>query len=321
MNFPTDDRYVRFTFADTHRMAGLLREFLPQDILQHLDLDRLRRLHENQVHNTLRETRDDLNLECPMLPSGKVIIRILVEHKSVHAPELWLQLMRTICTVWENAIIAPVIPVVIHTGEKPFVFETPQSKMKNLPQSLCGALPTLTVHAIDLARCTEKRIWNSRHLDHVSKVGLSILKLAQRKNLDIAQIRKILEREWPNLSVYRRKRYILAAINYLHYVSGLDTKTLDQLSTEMPFAHPFNPNSPYAQNLRAHYERGVEQGVERGIEQGIERGLEQGFALSKIQMIQQMLASGLDWPTITQITHLDQGAYESLKQKYGESIH
>ena len=66
MNFPTDDRYVRFTFADTHRMAGLLREFLPRDILQHLDLERLRRLHENQVHNTLRETRDDINLECPI---------------------------------------------------------------------------------------------------------------------------------------------------------------------------------------------------------------------------------------------------------------
>ena len=62
MNFPSDDRYVRFTFADTHRVAGLLREFLPAELLACLDLERLKRLHENQIHDTLRESRDDLNL-------------------------------------------------------------------------------------------------------------------------------------------------------------------------------------------------------------------------------------------------------------------
>lgn len=34
--FPSDDRYFRFHFADTHRMAGLLREFLPQDLVETL---------------------------------------------------------------------------------------------------------------------------------------------------------------------------------------------------------------------------------------------------------------------------------------------
>lgn len=308
MNFPSDDRYVRFTFADTHRVAGLLREFLPADLLAHLDLARLKRLHENQIRDTLRECRDDLNLECPMIPDGRVRIRILVEHKSSHAPELWLQLMRALCAEWENGDMTPVIPVVLHTGPERFRFETPQSRLCDLPAPLLASLPQLEIYAIDLSQCAQARIWDSPNLDHVSKVALTILKLAQQRGLDIGEIRAVLRREGPGLSEYRRRRYIQAAISYLHYKSETDRATLKSLGRDMALVHPINPKSPFAQELREERQKGLEQGLQRGQEL-----VEQG----RLDVIRGMLDKGFDWVTIESIVHLDQAGYELLKAKLG----
>jgi len=57
-------------------------------------------------------------------------------------------------------------------------------------------------------------------------------------------------------------------------------------------------------------------GVKKGLEQGLEQGIEQGKELDKIETTQGMLAKGYDWTTITDITHLDQPAYEALRTKH-----
>ncbi len=84
----------------------------------------------------------------------------------------------------------------------------------------------------------------------------------------------------------------------------------------MRFAHPINPNSSFAQELREEFAKGESVGIEKGIEQGIEQGLERGQVLMKIEVVVGMLAKGLDWKLIQEITHLDRAAFEALKQKY-----
>jgi len=307
MKFPADDRYFRFTFANMQRLAGLLREFLPANMLTHLDLDKLRRIHDQHVRDTLKEVRDDLDVECPC-SSGKVTIRILVEHKSSHAPRLWFQLMQSICTEWEQNGFAPIIPVVVHTGSEPFVFDSPQNELQSIPTPIKEALPNLPIIAIDLAICTEERIWASPNLDHVTKVALSILKLAQQGQLDISKIRKLLQSEWPKSSPLRIKRYIQAAVSYLHFKSKLPRESLSTLRFNMALAHAINPQSAFAQELREEHQKGIERGVEQGIVEGLE--------LNQIEVVQGMLAKNFDWQTIQDITHLDQTAFKALQIKH-----
>jgi len=311
MSFPADDRYFRFTFANMQRLAGLLREFLPANILTHLDLDQLRRIHDQHIRDTLKEIRDDLDVECPC-SSGKVTIRILVEHKSSHAPRLWFQLMQSICAEWEHNGFAPIIPVVVHTGPEPFVFDSPQNELQSIPEPVKETLPTLPIIAIDLATCTEERIWASPNLDHVTKVALSILKLAQQGQLDISKIRKLLQSEWPKSSPLRIKRYIQAAIAYLHFKSETPHESLSNLRSDMVHAHAINPKSPFAQDLREERQKGIEQGIEQGIAEGLE--------MERIEVVQGMLAKGFDWQTISDITHLNQTGFEALRTKHGKSL-
>lgn len=304
MAFPADDRFMRFTFADTKRVAGLLREFLPKKLLASLDLEHIKRIHDQAITTDLHEIRDDLNLECPMIPHGKVFIRILVEHKSYHDPHLWLQLMKSITTMWEQNGMAPVIPVVVHTGPETFRFEEPHTTVRAMNKALSDMFPKLSIIPIDLSACSEMRIWKSPVLDYVAKVALSILRLSQQDELGIANLRKHIRKDWPNCSPYRQRRYINAAISYLHMKNPGTTKAIVDLGATMRFAHPINPKSPFAQELREEFAKGKTE------------GLEQGIALNKIAIVQALLADGCDWKLIQNATQLDQAGFEDLKKKF-----
>jgi len=53
--FPSDDRLARFTFSDTKRAAGLIREYLPPELVACLDLTGLKRIAEQHIDKSLKE--------------------------------------------------------------------------------------------------------------------------------------------------------------------------------------------------------------------------------------------------------------------------
>lgn len=80
----------------------------------------------------------------------------------------------------------------------------------------------------------------------------------------------------------------------------------------MRFAHPINPRSSFAQELREERQRGMEEGMEKGMEQGLE--------LDKLDVIRGMLDKGGDWSFMESIVHLDQAGYEALKRKHDSTL-
>jgi len=303
-----DDRYLRFNFANPHRVAGLIREFLPPDLVQILDLTRIKRIHDQHIRASLNELRDDLNLQCPLRDHGRVLIRILAEHKSDHDPDLWLQLMRSICTLWENEHVAPVIPILVHTGPKPFRFENPQNLLKDLPHVLVQGMPKFEIQVIDLSQIALDRIQNSPHMDSNAKFAMSILKLSQQENLQITSIRSLIRDYWPHLSRKSQRRTLEATIIYLRTKSHFVLEDIQTLRSTMPLVHPINPKSSFAKELRDERAQGIAEGISQGITEGLER--------DKIEVIEGMLAKGCDWSFIQDITHLDQQGFENLKSKY-----
>ncbi|HSQ41244.1 MAG TPA: Rpn family recombination-promoting nuclease/putative transposase, partial [Fibrobacteraceae bacterium] len=235
MPFPADDRYFRLTFANMPRMAGLLREFLPTKLVACLNLDKLRRIHEQHLQQNLSERRDDLNLTCPVLgPCGTIHIRILVEHKSIHDPGLWRQLLNSLLAEWDESGMAPALPIVVYTGTTPFRIESPQTLFQNLVSPLLACQIHFPIFAIDLQSCPETRIWESPHLDAVSRIALSIMKLAQRRDLEISTLRALLQKFLPDVPKLRQRRLLWAAISYLQYKSLIPIETLSTLGSDMP---------------------------------------------------------------------------------------
>ena len=111
---------------------------------------------------------------------------------------------------------------------------------------------------------------------------------------------ELLRRIKANLSV---KKFLEVPLRLKHSITA---STIAELGADMRFAHPINPNSSFAQELREEFARGEERGIERGL------------ALDKIDVIQGLLKKGFDWSLIFDVTHVDQAGFEELKSKFGQ---
>jgi|GEM_PF-4715625 len=67
-----------------------------------------------------------------------------------------------------------------------------------------------------------------------------------------------------------------------------------------------------------HMKNALDYAIATGEARGEVIGLERGLELEKIDVIQRMLANGLDWKLIQNITHLDQAGYEALRVKHNK---
>jgi len=287
-----EDRLARFTFSDPSKAAGLFREFLPADLVSCLDLDALVCIKEQQIHHNLRERRDDLNFECPILYTEdpapdcqlNLSIRILVEHKSAYDPELWFQLMDSILTKWTKDGFAPILTIVLHTGPDPFRLESPKNKLREqeTPEVLLDFVPELPVQAIDLSKSTVDTIAASNHLDTEAKVILSIMQLVQSKNVSVASIRSLFRKYYASEPTDVQKQYLEAALNYIKFKVPLLKDDVETMRIAMALAHPIHPDSVFAQELRESHAEGIAEG--------------------KAKVVQNMLAEGLTWELIQKVT-------------------
>ena len=61
--------------------------------------------------------------------------------------------------------------------------------------------------------------------------------------------------------------------------------------------------------------RGLEQGMEQGMEQGVEQGVKQGILRGRIATVEDMLARGASWETVTQLTGVDETRLIRLREE------
>jgi len=320
-----EDRLARYTFQDPAKAAGLLGHFLDPEILACLDLDALVRIEDKQIEDSLKERRDDLNFECPVLISeaeknasigsqtdsfSKTIrIRILVEHKSDFDDKLWYQLHDSVLAKWRRDGFAPVLTLVLHTGPEMFRLDSPQARFQKilLPEILKQQQLSLPVLSIDLSTQTLNQIAQSMHLDVDSKFIISIMKLVQSRTVSIATIREITRLYYPDSTSATQKRYFEAAITYIRYKSPLvDHSELEKMRSTMALAHPIHPDSIFALELR--------ESMEKGMEKGREEGMEKGAYLNKLETAKGMLRKNLSIDLISEITGLPLAELEALQK-------
>lgn len=305
-NYPSEDRLARYTFSDPIRAAGLLQEFLPPTISACLELDQIKLVSEQHITKDLKERRDDLNLECPLRPQGRALLRILIEHKSCHDPGLWLQLNSTITQVWKKSRIAPVIPIVLHTGPETFRYSTPASLHADIPKAIQNLLPSLPIISIDISRISLLRLEKSPHLDEVAKVVLSIMKLVQSQNVTLSRIRKVIRKFYPDSPSAVQRDHLDAAITYIRFKSNLAPEQVETMRSNMALAHPINPKSAFAQELREERAKGIAKGIAEGIAKGIIKGKAEGKSEGRteatMELARKMHAKGMDAKLIAELT-------------------
>jgi len=120
INNPHDAFFKQF-LAKSEIAADFLRNHLPQDVLNLLDVSALELQKDSFVDADLQEHFSDLLYRAPLKTGENAFIYLLFEHKSY--PDRWVafQLLRYMVRIWENELrqagsFSPIIPLVVYHG-------------------------------------------------------------------------------------------------------------------------------------------------------------------------------------------------------------
>ena len=157
------DRFFRDSFTRPEIVRDYLQEYLPLDVNALLNLDTLTLQDGSFIDEAMQEHQTDLLYQVQLGGGESAYIYFLFEHKSYPDPLVPLQLLRYLVRFWERQLkedeaLAPVIPLVIYHGEKPWQVPTQFLSLVEVPVELRRYLPEFQYHLSDFSHLSEEEI-------------------------------------------------------------------------------------------------------------------------------------------------------------------
>lgn len=168
---------------------------------------------------------------------------------------------------------------------------------------------------VDLNKIADDTIETIEGLDAHTRATLLAMKHIFENDPDILVFLGKLSVRIQAMPREQQKRFLERTILYLNYSGSVKSQDARILLENYPEDEdPMRFKTGYQKDMEESFQLGEAKGIEQGIEQGIERGL----TLEKIEVIQNLLAKGLDWNFIQSVTHIDQAGFEALFQKHAK---
>ncbi len=130
------DEFVAKCFQDLGLARAFFRHYLPKEVLEQVDLERLTLEQGSYVDEDLRRSYSDLNYMVPLRSelqaeaSSHAYIYLLVEHKSESDEFTIFQLLRYMVRIWQRELedakyrsgfrLPAIVPLVLHHGRTRF---------------------------------------------------------------------------------------------------------------------------------------------------------------------------------------------------------
>ena len=161
------DALFRFVFGDLEHARGLLASALPRAVAASIDWSTLERLPEPHVDERGRERVCDLLFRCTLHSGRRLLLYVVLEHKSEGRRFDVLQMLDQVVAVLkehrrrhpDDAFLPAVMPVIVHVGDR--VWTAPVSladlfDLAALPADVARHLPALTIRLDDVQRVGEQ---------------------------------------------------------------------------------------------------------------------------------------------------------------------
>ncbi len=152
------DPFIRKILSNKQEALDLFIATLPENISEHLLLDKLELIQESFLGNNNEESRTDLLYKIPLKNSSTTYIYLLFEHKSYYDKKIYVQLLEYLSKIYnwqlenekeQNVII----PFVFYHGEKGWDLGLKflDSFTKNsIPENLMQFIPNFSIHLLEL---------------------------------------------------------------------------------------------------------------------------------------------------------------------------
>ena len=280
------DVFFRESFGRREIAQDFLRNHLPAELLQGLDLDSLEISKDSYVSNDLRASYSDLVYRLRANDPDQttaLFVYILFEHKS--SPEHWvlLQLLRYISLQGEAhrkqhpdaRRLPPVYPMVIYHGQRPWQIPSDfHALVDPLPTALKPFVPQFRYALHDLSARTDAEIKG----DVLTRlVQLALRWIFTDEPLEpltrlIALIHQVRDRDTALEILESLLRY---------YVQGTQRVAEDDARRLLEQTAPGDPI------MQTFIDRYIAQGIEQGLERGLEQGKRQGEAEVLLRLLER----------------------------------
>lgn len=316
-DYPTNphDKFFKAALTQPEAARTFLRDYLPAEVAEALDLTRLQLAKDSFVDETLQEQFSDLLYEVGLRDGSNAYVCVLFEHKSYVDPQAAYQVLRYMVRVWDysmrqRARLWPIIPVVVYHGTARWLVAGNFQALFDLPPALQPYVPEFRYSLNDLSAYSDEEIKRTAELG----VGLLALKHIFQPDLR-ARLPEVIALWYTMHEQPHALGYLEAVLRYLVAAGqGISVaeirKTLEQVAPEGS-----ELMGTIAQEL---VQQGVQQGLQQGLQQGEQRGLRQGL-LDGIELALE-LRFGLDGlrllPEIAKIEDVDvlKAVHEGLRR-------
>jgi predicted transposase/invertase (TIGR01784 family) len=300
------DHVFRQTFGQPEVAAGYFRHNLPEELLEHIDLETLERTPDTFVDPELHPSASDLLYTVDWSParnSGasqgkeKLLLYLLLEHKSYADPLAVFQLLRYMVRIWEKhcgehpkaATLPPVYPMIIYHGARPWRHPVNFHSLFTVQEpALLARLPEFTPVLQDFSRLDDQDIRGGVS----ARTVLLILKHVFRDDLS-EQLPKILAQAQEMLENENGREIIFTLLYYLTEGTGkLDEETLGTVLENSVHGGDIMQSflkKYYNQGLEQGVQQGIQQGVQQGIQQGVQQGMQQGVMQGELRVLSRLL--------------------------------
>ena len=274
------DAYFRQAFGHPRHMAGLLQIVLPAHLKALLDLDpaRIRFLDPTHVDPELRGTASDLIVEVPRRsargsPRAPALFVFAVEHQSRDERFIVLRQLGYCVRIWERWLrdhpeathLPPIVPVVVHNGDRPWRSPTRLDALLDLPDVPRDALvrsflPSLEIVLADLAgpELTREAL-RAAGAEPVSETLVEILQAATRPEAE-----QLFDQWTARLEPLRDEpaggSTLVAVLWYLLNVSAVPRPKVVAASEALP--------EPTKESFMTGAQELIQEGLEKGRQEG-----------------------------------------------------
>ena len=161
------DEFFKEIFGDLDRARDFLRDALPPDVRDLLDLSLLRRESESYISPELAETYADLVFSVPLADS-RALVAILLEHKSWAPKYPHLQVLAYLLGIWERAAmdgtnLPLVLPLVLYNGLEKWSVTKFSQALPVYPERLRSFFPDFSFLLVNLAQTSGEDLKSAYH--------------------------------------------------------------------------------------------------------------------------------------------------------------
>lgn len=289
------DKFFKKTFGDVAVAGDFLDNYLPQSIVDIIDIDTLEAQKDSYINKELQESFSDLLFKAN-INNREGYLYFLFEHKSYPSRDVAFQLLKYMVEIWntkaENITQLPVIiPLVIYHGKDGWNIKPTLGEIilgyEDLPVDVQALIPNYKYLLYDLSRYTDEQIKGAVE----NKIAMTMMRDMPRKNID--EILKFVLRGSIHLLELEDKQtgmeYFETLIRYLLSARcDLTKDAFNELVKQIETIYP--EGSERIMTLAEQFrEEGMEKGMEQGMQQGMEKGMEKGEAKALVRTAIKLL--------------------------------